>query len=29
VLNKSIKGGHVFDLETIGAKTGAYWFQKI
>jgi len=29
VVNKSIKGGHVFDLETNGSKTGVYWFQKI
>lgn len=29
VLNKSIKGGHVFDLETNGSKNSVYWFQKM
>lgn len=29
ILNKSIKGGHVFDLEVNGSKNGAYWFQKM
>jgi len=29
LLNKSIKGGHVFDLEMNESKNGAYWFQKM
>lgn len=29
LLNKSIKGGHVFDLEMNESKSGAYWFQKM
>jgi hypothetical protein len=28
ILNKSIKGGQLFNLKTITGKTGVYWFQK-